>query len=149
VANAGGVSNIIPDEATLNADVRYQDNLRFEDTMKRLELLAQQKRLPQADVQIQITRGRPAFNSGEGGARLMDLARGIYKEVGGEFGVLERAGGGSDAAYAALGGTPVIEGMGLPGAHYHSNQAEYVMIDAIPRRLYLSTRMIMTLGQGH
>lgn len=149
VAKAGGVSNIIPDEATLNADVRYQDNLRFEDTMKRLELLAQQKRLPQADVQIQITRGRPAFNSGEGGARLMDLARGIYKEVGGEFGVLERAGGGSDAAYAALGGTPVIEGMGLPGAHYHSNQAEYVMIDAIPRRLYLSTRMIMTLGQGH
>lgn len=148
VAKAGSASNIIPDEATINADVRYQDNPRFEETMKRLEVLAQQKRLPQAEVQINITRGRPAFNSGEGGARLMDKARAIYKEVGGEFGLLERAGGGSDAAYAALGGTPVIEGMGLPGANYHSNQAEYVMIDSIPRRLYLSTRMIMELGQG-
>jgi glutamate carboxypeptidase len=148
VAKAGTTSNIIPDEAVINADVRYQDNQRFEETMKRLEVLAQQKRLPQAEVQINITRGRPAFNSGEGGARLMDLARNIYKEVGGEFGLLERAGGGSDAAYAALGGTPVIEGMGLPGGNYHSNQAEYVVIDAIPRRLYLSTRMVMELGQG-
>ena len=148
VAKAGTASNIIPDEAVINADVRYQDNQRFEDTMKRLETLAQQKRLPQAEVQINITRGRPAFNSGEGGARLMDKARSIYKEVGGEFGLLERAGGGSDAAYAALGGTPVIEGMGLPGANYHSNQAEYVMIDSIPRRLYLSIRMVMELGRG-
>lgn len=148
VAKAGTTSNIIPDEAVVNADVRYQDNQRFEETMKRLEVLAQQKRLPQAEVQIHITRGRPAFNAGEGGARLMDMARSIYQEVGGEFGLLERAGGGSDAAYAALGGTPVIEGMGLPGGNYHSNQAEYVVIDAIPRRLYLSTRMIMALGKG-
>lgn len=148
VAKAGSVSNMIPDEAVVNADVRYQDNQRFDEAMKRLEVLAQQKRLPQAEVQLKVVRGRPAFNSGEGGARLMDKARSIYQEVGGELAVLERAGGGSDAAYAALGGTPVIEGMGLPGANYHSNQAEYVMIDAIPRRLYLSTRMIMELGQG-
>ena len=54
----------------------------------------------------------------------------------------------TDAAYAALGGKPVIESLGLPGFGYHSNQAEYVMIDAIPRRLYMAARMIMDLGQG-
>ncbi|NBQ87335.1 MAG: carboxypeptidase, partial [Betaproteobacteria bacterium] len=51
-------------------------------------------------------------------------------------------------AWASQDGTPVIEGLGLPGFGYHSNQAEYVMIDAIPRRLYLAARMIMDLSQG-
>ena len=60
----------------------------------------------------------------------------------------ERGGGGTDAAYAALSGKPVIESLGLPGYGYHSNQAEYVMIDAIPRRLYLASRLVMELGSG-
>jgi glutamate carboxypeptidase len=42
----------------------------------------------------------------------------------------------------------VIEGMGLPGFGYHSNQAEYVMVDAIPRRLYLSAQMVIELNKG-
>lgn len=60
----------------------------------------------------------------------------------------ERTGGGTDAAYAALSGKPVIESLGLPGFGYHSNQAEYVMVDAIPRRLYLASRLVMDLAQG-
>ncbi|RZI63586.1 MAG: carboxypeptidase, partial [Variovorax sp.] len=55
-------------------------------------------------------------------------------------------GGGTDAAYASLSGKPVIESLGLPGFGYHSDKAEYVMIDAIPRRLYMAARLIMDLG---
>jgi glutamate carboxypeptidase len=62
--------------------------------------------------------------------------------------VTERTGGGTDAAYASLSGKPVIESLGLPGSGYHSDQAEYVVIEAIPRRLYMSARLIMDLGQG-
>ena len=40
----------------------------------------------------------------------------------------------------------MIESLGLPGFGYHSNQAEYVDISAIPRRLYLATRLIMDLS---
>jgi glutamate carboxypeptidase len=63
---------------------------------------------------------------------MVEKAIAIYKEVGGELGVVPTSGGGTDAAYAALGGKPVIESLGLPGFGYHSNQAEYVLIDAIP-----------------
>jgi glutamate carboxypeptidase len=42
----------------------------------------------------------------------------------------------------------VIESLGLPGSGYHSDKAEYVMIDAIARRLYMATRMVMDLGAG-
>ena len=43
---AGAVSNIIPDSATLNADVRYARNEDFEAAMKTLEEQAQKKKLP-------------------------------------------------------------------------------------------------------
>ena len=148
IVKGGAVSNIIPDSATVNAEVRYARNDEFEAAMKTLEERAQKKKLPGAEVAIVVTRGRPAFNAGEGGRKLVDKAIGFYKEAGGVVDVEESSGGGTDAAYAALSGKPVIEGLGLPGFGYHSDKAEYVMIDAIPRRLYMVARLIIDLGQG-
>ncbi|MBB3176974.1 glutamate carboxypeptidase [Variovorax sp. Sphag1AA] len=148
IAKAGAVSNIIPASATLNADVRYAKNEDFEAAMKTLEARAQKKKLPDADVKVLITRGRPAFNAGEGGRKLVDKAVAYYKEAGGELVVTERTGGGTDAAYAALSGKPVIESLGLPGFGYHSDKAEYVDTSSIPRRLYMAGKLIMDLGQG-
>jgi glutamate carboxypeptidase len=148
IIKGGAVNNIIPESATVNADVRYARNEDFEAAMKTLEERAQKKKVQGAEVSIVVTRGRPAFNAGEGGRKLIDKAMGFYKEAGGTIDVEERTGGGTDAAYAALSGKPVIESLGLPGFGYHSDKAEYVMIDAIPRRLYMSARLIMDLGSG-
>ena len=92
--------------------------------------------------------GRPAFRATAEGRTLIDKAIAIYREVGHELSVIPVTGAGTDAAFAALSGKPVIEGLGLPGYGYHSDQAEYAMIDAIPRRLYLASRMIIDLAQG-
>lgn len=148
VAKAGTVSNIIPDSATLNADVRYAHNDDLEAMLKTLEERAQQKKLPAAEVKLTVTRGSPAFNAGTEGRKLIDKASAFYREAGGALDVDERSGGGTDAAYAALSGKPVIEGLGLPGFGYHSDKAEYVLVDAIPRRLYMAARLIMDLGAG-
>ena len=148
VAKAGTVSNIIPDSATVNADVRYAHNDDLEAMLKTLEERAQQKKLPAAEVKLTVTRGRPAFNAGTEGRKLIDKASGFYREAGGALEIDERSGGGTDAAYAALSGKPVIEGLGLPGFGYHSDKAEYVLVDAIPRRLYMTARLIMDLGAG-
>ena len=148
IEKAGNVSNIIPAEASLRADMRYAKVEDFEAAIKKLEEEAQKKRLPEADVKIRITKGRPAFNAGEGGKALVEKAQAYYKEAGGEVGVQERTGGGTDAAYASLSGKPTIESLGLPGYGYHSDKAEWVDLDAIPRRLYMTGRLIMDLGQG-
>ena len=64
--------------------------------------------------------------------------------------VMDKAtGGGTDAAFAALkakGG--VIEGFGLSGYGAHSNSAEYVQINTIVPRLYLTARMIQDISAG-
>ena len=149
VKGGGPATNIIPDSATVNADVRYTRNEDFDAAMKTLEERAQQKKVPGAEVSIVVTRGRPAFYGGEGGRKLIDKAMGFYREAGGTIEVDEKiGGGGTDASYASLSGKPVIESMGLPGFGYHSDKAEYVVVDSIPRRLYMAARMIMDLGQG-
>lgn len=147
VAKAGTVSNIVPDEAVVNADVRYFRNEDLEPLMQRLQAAAQRTRLPGAEVSVRMERGRPAFDAGPQGRALAQRAVAIYGEVGGTLALVERTGGGTDAAYAALSGKPVLESLGLPGANYHSNQAEYVDLSAVPRRLYLAARLIAELAR--
>ena len=149
IGKAGGVPNIIPDEAYLEANIRYALKADLDALLKTLaDRILNRKKLAKSDITITVDHGRPAFTADAAGKALVDKAIGIYKEVGADLIVVPTSGGGTDAAYAALGGKPVIESMGLPGFGYHSNQAEYVMIDAIPRRLYMAARMIMDLGQG-
>ena len=149
VAKAGAVPNIIPDQASLEANIRYS---RSEDLDKLLATLEQRiqgrKKLEKSQITITPDRGRPAFNANAGGRRLVEQAVAIYKEAGGTLAVVPQTGGGTDAAYAALSGKPVIESLGLPGFGYHSDQAEYVDLDAIPRRLYLAVRLIEDLSSA-
>jgi len=57
-------------------------------------------------------------------------------------------GGGTDAAFAALKTrAAVVEGFGLSGFGAHSNDAEYVQIDTIVPRLYLTARLVMDVAQ--
>ena len=147
---AGGTAtNIIPDKAVVNADVRYGKNEDLDLMKSMLDAAAAKPQVTGATIDINLTRGRPAFNATDEGIKVMQKALAIYADVGGKSQIYTtRGGGGSDAAYAALSGKPVVEGLGLPGANYHSNLAEYVMTDPIPRRLYLSAQLIADLGQG-
>lgn len=149
ISRAGEVSNIVPAHATLQADLRYA---RTEDLDQLLDTLEQRiqgdKKLPEAQITIEPERGRPAFNATPEGRELVNMAAAIYAETGHELQVRERTGGGTDAAYAALSGKPVVESLGLPGFGYHSDKAEYVLLDAIPRRLYLAARLIMETTSG-
>lgn len=148
VGSGGKTANIIPDEVVIDANIRYANPQDLDAAMKALEERAAKPRLVGSQIKVQLLMGRPAFNAGIEGRRLVDKAIAIYKEVGPEMVILPITGGGTDASYAAMSGRPVLEGLGLPGFGYHSDQAEYVLIDAIPRRVYLASRLIIDLAQG-
>lgn len=42
----------------------------------------------------------------------------------------------------------MLESFGLRGYGAHANTEEYIFIDSIAPRLYLSTRMVMDIGSG-
>ena len=142
VGNAGRISNIIPELATLKADVRYPDENAFQKLQNELNRAAASPHLKDSQITLKFSSGRPPFNANEGGKQLIKRAVAIYESLGHELAVVPRIGGGTDAAYAAQSGKPVIEGLGLPGFGFHSNVGEYVYIDAIPRRLYLAVKLL-------
>jgi glutamate carboxypeptidase len=59
---------------------------------------------------------------------------------------LEGSGGTSDSGFSVALGRPTIDGLGLVGGGFHADD-EYVDLGSITPRLYLLTRVLMTVGK--
>jgi glutamate carboxypeptidase len=143
-SRAGSVSNIIPDEAALEANIRYARKEDLDGLLKTLEdRIQKRKKLAQVRDHDhgglrspRVQRRTPVASSPgrEGGFASMQGSWWCQLRV-----VPRQRAVAPTPLMPRSAGKPVIESLGLPGFGYHSNQAEYVMIDAIPRRLYLAT----------
>jgi glutamate carboxypeptidase len=136
------VANVIPDHATVEADVRYKREADLEDALAKLRDRVAKQRLNDAKLEIRESRGRPPMVASDGARRVVAVAQKIYSEIGLPLDESEGGGGGTDAAYAAITSKAVVESMGLPGFGAHANSEEYVLVDRIPARLYLAAELI-------
>ena len=147
-ASSGKVRNQIPDMASASADLR----LTAADAAQKLEVAlktqAAQRKVPDTETSFVINIGRPPFAGDSRTLALAKRAQAIYGELEGRpLMLVPGTGGGTDAGYASRSGKPaVLESMGLAGWGYHARD-EYIEIDSIVPRLYLTTRMLMDLGR--
>ncbi|WFU69608.1 M20/M25/M40 family metallo-hydrolase [Bradyrhizobium sp. CB2312] len=150
VSKAGTNRNVIPAEATAQADARALKVSDFDELEKALQEKIKSHLLPDSKVELKFEVRRPPLEANDASRRMAAYGKTIYEEIGLPLKVDEKpTGGGTDAAFAALKTKgAVVEGMGLSGFGAHSNDAEYVMIGSIVPRLYLTTRMIMDLSNG-
>ncbi|MGE5522851.1 MAG: M20/M25/M40 family metallo-hydrolase, partial [Rhodospirillaceae bacterium] len=150
LARAGVVRNMIPPEATAQADIRVDRVSDLDGIEQTLRERVKNQLLPKAKVELSFERRRPPLQATEASRALGAHARSIYEEIGQKLTVRDRpTGGGTDAAFAALETkAPVVEGFGLRGFGSHSTNAEYVISASIEPRLYLAARMIMDLSTG-
>jgi glutamate carboxypeptidase len=150
VAKAGTNRNVIPAEATAQADARALKVADFDELEKALQEKVKNRLLPDSKVDVKFEVRRPPLEANDASRRAASYGKSIYQELGMTINVAEKAtGGGTDAAFAALKTKgAVVEGMGLSGFGAHSNDAEYVKLDTIVPRLYLTTRMIMDVSTG-
>lgn len=148
-AQGGLVRNQIPESAVATADVR----LLKPDAADKLKaaLLAkvqESKRVPDTHVHVQLEVGRPPYVAGERGMALAQRARSIYAELDGRPLFFHPVtGGGTDAGFASGSGkAAVLESLGLAGWGFHARD-EYIEIDSIVPRLYLTARLLQDLGK--
>lgn len=165
-ASGGSVNNQIPATAEAGADVRITEPDAGDKLLAAVKAKLDEHHLvPDTQDEVTFKIGRPIFVAGEKGMALAKLAESIYAELGegnlaeettrelppdaGEFRKLmfvPVAGGGTDAGFAAASGKPaVLESLGFAGWGYHAKN-EYIEIDSIVPRLYLTTRMLQQLG---
>ena len=149
VSKSGTNRNVIPAEATAQADARALKVADFDGLEKALQEKIKTKLLPASKVDVKFEVRRPPLEASDASRRVAGYGKVIYQELGLPLNVVEKAtGGGTDAAFAALKTKgAVVEGMGLSGYGAHSNDAEYVQINTIVPRLYLATRMIMDISR--
>ncbi|GGH65232.1 glutamate carboxypeptidase [Comamonas phosphati] len=151
VAKAGTNRNVIPAEATAQADARALRVADFSELEKAMQAKVGRKLLDASQVELKFEVRRPPLEASEAARKLARHAQGIYgDELKLPMKVADKAtGGGTDAAFAALKARgAVIEGFGLSGHGAHSNNAEYVQVNTIAPRLYLAVRMIEDLSRG-
>lgn len=150
VSQSGTNRNVIPAQATAQADARALRLADFDELQATLQQRVKTQRVKEAKVRLNFEIRRPPLEATAASRSLGGQAVAIYRELGLPLKVLETAsGGGTDAAFAFVKARgPVIEGFGLSGAGSHSNDAEYIKLDSIVPRLYLATRLVMDLASG-
>ena len=149
VSQAGTNRNVIPAQASAQADARALKVADFDQLQAALQERIKRRLLPDTTVKVTFEVRRPPLEATPASRRLAARGQAIYAEIGVPMKVLDvAAGGGTDAAFAALKARgAVIEGFGLSGFGAHSNDAEYVQMETIVPRLYLAARMVMEVAR--
>jgi glutamate carboxypeptidase len=150
MVSGGTDRNVIPAEATAAADVRVQRVSDYDGLETKLRSTMQKQLIEGTKVEMGFERRRPPLEVNPAQKVVGQHAQRIYAELGKTLKVVDTvAGGGTDAAFAALNTpNPVIERFGPLSFGAHSNDDEYVLVDSIEPRLYLATRLIMDFSRG-
>lgn len=141
VVRGGVLSNVIAAEAWAAIDMRFEnieEGHRIEQAMQRLKPV-----LDGARLEVRGGINRPPLLRTPEIAALFAQARELAAEI--DYDLREGAvGGGSDGNFIAALGVPVLDGLGVDGAGAHAEH-EHILIDDIPRRAALLTRLIETI----
>lgn len=149
-AQGGEVRNQIPSSATATADVRLLKSDAAEKLQAALLAKTQEsRRVPDTHVHVHIDVRRPPYVAGERGMALAQKSKAIYAELDGrQLFFHPVTSGGTDAGFASGSGkAAVLESLGLAGWGFHAKD-EYIEIDSIVPRLYLTSRLLQELGKA-
>ena len=148
LAKAGEKANIIPDLATAEADMRYSDVTENARVMADAERLSKNSLIPDTQVILTLNKGRPPLAKNEGSEGLAKTARQLYGQIDKTIEPIAMR-FGTDAGYAYVPGSAkpaVLETMGVVGAGLHADN-EYIELNSVAPRLYLTVAMIRELSQ--
>jgi glutamate carboxypeptidase len=147
VLSAGDRSNVIPDSAAAQGDVRAQVPEEFDRVERQLATMSKNKLIPDTEVTTSLTRFFPVMQQNDETDALAAKAQAIYGELGKKL-TLEGSGGAADSSFSAGAGTPSLDGLGFVGGNSHSPD-EYAELDSVAPRLYLLARLLMELSAAN
>jgi glutamate carboxypeptidase len=141
VIEGGTVSNVVPETARAEVDIRFTrlaDGAGLERRIRALKPVLK-------GVRLAITGGvnRPPLERTADVAALFAKAESLAKEMGLKLGEAA-TGGGSDGNFTAAIGVPTLDGLGCVGDGAHSPH-EHVVIRALPERAALIAGLLATL----
>jgi len=141
VIRGGSRSNVVADQAEMEADVRVAsvaEGARLEALVRGL-----QPKTRGASLQINGGINRPPLERTATIVALFQQASALAAEIGIEL-TQGETGGGSDGSFAAALGIPTLDGLGPDGAGPHALH-EHVLLDSLVPRAALLTQLVLRL----
>lgn len=138
VIKGGSRSNVVPDQASIEVDVRMPNPEIGEEIVQRIRAL--QPQVPGVRLSIDGGINRPGYEKTPGIAALYEHAKALAAGIGFEL-IDLKTGGGSDGNYTAA-IAPTLDGLGVDGDGGHTLDERLYISSIVPR-----TRLLMGLMQ--
>jgi glutamate carboxypeptidase len=138
VIQGGTVSNVVPEEALIQVDVRVMQPgewERLETEMNKLKPI-----LDGTSIEISGGLNRPPMPFDDTIKASFEKAKSIAARIGMEL-KAGGTGGASDANFVAALGIPVLDGLGAVGEGYHSER-EYIFAESLNERVKLIAALL-------
>ena len=139
VIQGGTVSNVVPEEAVIQVDVRIMQSgewERLDGEMNKLKPV-----LDGTSIAISGGLNRPPMPFDDTMKATFEKARSIAAQIGMEL-KAGGTGGASDANFVAPLEIPVLDGLGAVGEGYHSER-EFIFADSLSERARLVTALLV------
>ena len=140
VTHGGTRSNIIPEQATAEIDMRLPTAALGDEAIARLRAIAGQEHLPGTSAVLEGGVNRPPMESTPGTHSLLAIASQAASTLGLPLKATS-TGGGSDGNFVTPLGVPVLDGLGAVGGAYHSSD-EWLDLSSIPQRAALTALLV-------
>lgn len=144
IIEGGQATNMIPDSATCEVDVRVATEDQSEEVIGKINDIVSKPDVKGTEIELTGGINRPPMEFDEDNEELFN----IVEEVGEELGINvnnTHTGGGSDASFPSSLGVATIDGMGPIGGKLH-NEGEYLELDSFTERTILLAETISKLS---
>lgn len=145
IIRGGERTNVVPDYAYCELDVRAADQQGIRAVEKAMRDIATQHILDGTRVQLSGSMSSQPFEKSAQNEPLLTH----IKAAGEDLGIAIQdvsTGGASDANTSSWAGTPTLDGLG-PGGGLAHNPDEYVELDYLPKRIALVMRLVRRICQ--
>ena len=136
--NGGTATNVIPEQAKCDIDVRFTlaaEAERVENAIRSLTSVD-----PRVSLTVDGEINRPPMERTPTVVALYEQARGLAASFQYQLGE-SQVGGGSDGNFVAALGVPVLDGLGIAGAGAHTLH-EHILVSDIAKRATLITLLL-------
>ena len=137
----GTTSNVIPENASAEIDVRFtsmEEAERIQNEIKSLQSFDQR-----VSLELLGDINRPPMERTKSVVALYEKAKSLAESFGYELGETQ-VGGASDGNFVGALGVPVLDGLGIAGNGAHTND-EYILVSDISNRATLLAKLILEL----
>ncbi len=130
VISGGTKANSVADSCIFTADIRFATMEEFKKAQEICKKIAETVYVPGCTCELEEVSTRPAMELCDKNVKLFETINKIYSQVGLPPLILNKAAGGSDAAYTTVYGIPSIDSIAVSGGGGHSIN-EYITIKSL------------------